>query len=130
MLIKIEIDVKPEELRTFLGLPDVAGLQEDVLRYVRDQFGQGGAEDFDLAAFIRDTTRSSTHAWQRLFSAAFNRAQEAAADNEAGEAPPPGKESSPQPRDTGASRGRAATAHKSRSRGTTGRATRDPNDES
>lgn len=129
MLIKIEIDVKPEELRTFLGLPDVAGLQEDVLRYVRDQFSQGGAEDFDLAAFVRDTTRSGTHAWQRLFSAAFNRAQEAAAENETGKAPPPGDESSPQPRDTGASRSRGATAHKSRSRGATGRASRDPNDE-
>ncbi len=39
MQIKIEIDVKPEELRRFLGLPDVAGLQEDIIHFLRDKMG-------------------------------------------------------------------------------------------
>ena len=42
MQIKIEIDLKPEELRRFLGLPDVVGLQEDVVQFFRLEV------DFDL----------------------------------------------------------------------------------
>jgi hypothetical protein len=37
MRIKVEIDVKPEELRRFLGLPDVAGLQEELIQFLRDK---------------------------------------------------------------------------------------------
>lgn len=77
MNIKIDIDITPEELRRFLGLPDMVGLQEEMMRYVRDKMGQG-AEGFDPASFLRETTRGSTKAWQRLMSAAFSRAQEAA----------------------------------------------------
>ena len=77
MNIKIDIDITPEEARRFLGLPDVSGLQEDMMRYVREKFGQG-AEGFDPAAFLRETTLGSTNAWQRLMTAALSRAQEAA----------------------------------------------------
>ena len=31
MKIRIELDVKPGELREFLGLPDVKGVQQDAL---------------------------------------------------------------------------------------------------
>ncbi len=44
MQIKVEIDVKPEELRRFLGLPDVAGLQEDIVAFLRDMAEDTGAE--------------------------------------------------------------------------------------
>ena len=37
MQIKIEIDVKPEELRRFLGLPDVGALQDDIVDFLRDK---------------------------------------------------------------------------------------------
>jgi hypothetical protein len=71
MQIRIEVDVKPEELRRFLGLPDVAGLQEDVIRFLRDKLGAAG-ENFDPASFVKDNlqfvTRSS--AWHKLMSAA------------------------------------------------------------
>lgn len=77
MKIKIDIDITPEELRRFLGLPDMSALQEDLMRYAREQIGQG-AEGFDPAAFLRDTTIGSTKAWQRIMSAAFNKASEAA----------------------------------------------------
>ena len=46
MIIKIEIDVKPEELRAFLGLPDVVGIQEDIINYVRTRVSN--TEGFDL----------------------------------------------------------------------------------
>jgi hypothetical protein len=52
MQIKIEIDVKPEELRRFLGLPDVAGLQDDVLQFLRDKVGQVN-ETFNPADFVK-----------------------------------------------------------------------------
>lgn len=71
MQIKIEIDVKPEELRRFIGLPDVAGLQEDLINFVRSKVGSA-AENFDPASFVRsnlDTLRRS-RAWRRLMDGA------------------------------------------------------------
>lgn len=67
MQIKIEIDVKPEELRRFLGLPDVAGLQEDVINFLREKVSDAN-ENFDPAAFVKgniDTLRKNK-AWQRF----------------------------------------------------------------
>jgi len=67
MQIKIEIDVKPEELRRFIGLPDVAGLQEDLINFVRSKVGNAAA-NFDPASFVRtniDTLRKS-RAWRRV----------------------------------------------------------------
>lgn len=67
MQIRIEIDVKPEELRRFLGLPDVAGLQEDIIGYLRDKVGDAN-ENFRPGDFVRsnfDTLRQSK-AWRRL----------------------------------------------------------------
>jgi hypothetical protein len=52
MQIKIEIDVKPEELRRFLGLPDVAGLQDDVLHFLREKVGQVN-ENFNPTDFVK-----------------------------------------------------------------------------
>ncbi|HKY91022.1 MAG TPA: DUF6489 family protein [Nevskiaceae bacterium] len=69
MQIKIEIDVKPEELRRFLGLPDVAGLQDDVVQFLRDKVGQVN-ENFNPADFVRsnlDAVRSSP-AWKRVMT--------------------------------------------------------------
>lgn len=52
MQIKIEIDVKPEELRRFLGLPDVAGLQDDVVQFLREKVGQVN-ENFNPGDFVK-----------------------------------------------------------------------------
>lgn len=70
MQIKIEIDVKPEELRRFLGLPDVAGLQEDLMSFVRDKLG-AAAGTLDPSSFVKDNlqTLKSSAPWQRLMSA-------------------------------------------------------------
>lgn len=71
MQIKIEIDVKPEELRRFLGLPDVAGLQEDLIHFLRDKLG-AASENFDPASFVKDNldTLRKSSAWQKIVSAA------------------------------------------------------------
>ena len=71
MQIKIEIDVKPEELRRFIGLPDVAGLQEDLINFVRAKVGSA-AENFDPASFVKtnlDTLRRS-RAWRLIMDGA------------------------------------------------------------
>jgi len=67
MQIRIEIDVKPEELRRFLGLPDVAGLQEDVIQFLREKVG-AASESFDPATFVRDNlqTLRRSAAWQKI----------------------------------------------------------------
>lgn len=67
MQIKIEIDVKPEELRRFLGLPDVAGLQEEVINFLRDKVSDAN-ERFDPTEFVKaniDSLRSNK-AFQRF----------------------------------------------------------------
>lgn len=70
MQIRIEIDVKPEELRRFLGLPDVAGLQEDLLNFVREKLGSA-AESLDPATFVKENlqTLKSSAAWRRILQA-------------------------------------------------------------
>ncbi len=68
MIIKIEIDVKPEELRRFLGLPDVGGLQEDMIHYVRDKMATS-VDGFDPAQFVKENIQGS-RAWKTLMSLA------------------------------------------------------------
>jgi hypothetical protein len=80
MQIKIEIDVKPEELRRFLGLPDVAGLQEDLINYLREKLG-AASETFNPADILRANidTITSSKAWRRIMDGAS--AREEAADD-------------------------------------------------
>ncbi|MDE2148618.1 MAG: hypothetical protein KGJ55_02045 [Gammaproteobacteria bacterium] len=91
MQIKIEVDLSPEELRRFLGLPDVGGLQEDVVAFLRDKVSQAG--EFDPAAFLKGNLESLRRnpALQRLLEGARARAAGAAnesADEPAAEPPP------------------------------------------
>lgn len=84
MQIKIEIDVKPEELRRFLGLPDVAGLQEDVINFLREKVSDAN-ENFDPAAFVKgnlDTLRKNK-AWQRFMYGTGEEDAEEASESEA-----------------------------------------------
>lgn len=48
MQIKIEIDLKPEELQRFLGLPDVAGMREELLQFIKERVAS------DPAGFVMD----------------------------------------------------------------------------
>lgn len=66
MDIKVEVTVTPEELRRFLGLPDVAGLQDDIIHFLRDKVG--AAAEFDATDFVKqniDTLRK-TPAWKKI----------------------------------------------------------------
>ncbi|MGB0955384.1 MAG: DUF6489 family protein [Panacagrimonas sp.] len=92
MQIKIEIDVKPEELRRFLGLPDVGGLQDDLIHFLRDKVEQVN-EGFNPTDFVKENidTLKKTGAWQKIKSR-INLMEEEAAS------PPPKKTTRPRPK--------------------------------
>ena len=75
MQIKIEIDLKPEELRRFLGLPDVAGLQEDVVQFLREKI-ESASESFDPTSFVKDNIQTirNSGTWKKVVAAAKARA--------------------------------------------------------
>lgn len=66
MEIKVEVHVTPEELRRFLGLPDVAGLQDDIIHFLRDKVG--AASEFDATEFVKQNieTLRKTPAWKKF----------------------------------------------------------------
>ena len=68
MQIKIEIDVRPDELRRFLGLPDVAGLQDDVIDFLRQKIDAAG--EFDATGFVKQNleTLRNNPTLQRLIA--------------------------------------------------------------
>ncbi len=49
MKIKLEVDVEASEMREVLGLPDVSGLQNDVLKVVRTKVNQAATAGDPLA---------------------------------------------------------------------------------
>jgi hypothetical protein len=65
MNIKIDIELTPQELRQFIGLPDVAGLQDDMIQFVREKVTKG-VENVDVDALRQGI--QSTRAWKRLMS--------------------------------------------------------------
>jgi len=65
MNIKIDIELTPQELRQFIGLPDVAGLQDDMIHFVRDKVAKG-VENVDIDALKQGI--QSTRAWKRLMT--------------------------------------------------------------
>jgi hypothetical protein len=48
MRIKMEIDMKPEELQRFLGLPDVGAMREELMRFIKERVAA------DPAGFLLD----------------------------------------------------------------------------
>lgn len=65
MNIKIDIELTPQELRQFIGLPDVAGIQDDMIQFVREKVTKG-TDNIDVDA-LRQTIQS-TRAWKRFMA--------------------------------------------------------------
>jgi hypothetical protein len=80
MQIKIEIDVRPDELRRFLGLPDVSALPADVVGFVREL--AGAASEFDASQFVKTNlkTLSKNPAFQKVAARIRILDEEAAAE--------------------------------------------------
>ena len=47
MKITVDVDITPEELRRFLGLPNVEGLQEEMLRVAQQRMEESGQTFFN-----------------------------------------------------------------------------------
>ena len=71
MKINVEIDLTPEELRRFMGLPDVGDWQKLMLENFTQsiQNSQGAQEEF-----VKDLLTSSFSTWQSLFMPFANQA--------------------------------------------------------
>ncbi|MGD9616913.1 MAG: DUF6489 family protein [Alphaproteobacteria bacterium] len=52
MKIKLDIDCTPEELRGFFGLPDVRGMQEQLLKEVEERM-RAGVQALDPEAMLK-----------------------------------------------------------------------------
>jgi hypothetical protein len=52
MKIKFDIEVTPQELRTFLGLPDVEPLQQRLLEQIEEQM-RAGTTGFDPLSLMK-----------------------------------------------------------------------------
>lgn len=73
MKIRIEVEVEPTELREFLGLPDLSGLQDDAIDAISRRLRSGG-EGIDPMAILRGfipTGLLSMEEWQRLLRRAM-----------------------------------------------------------
>lgn len=94
MKVRIEIELNPEEFRQLLGLPDVAGIQEDLIRYARDRLAQSG-ENFDPVSFLRDTMtgKRGLRAWRRFIDASLSTDEDADAAPESRRRKPRSKDS-------------------------------------
>ena len=51
MKIKIEFDLTPEEFRSSLGLPDIAGLQDEALELLKSQMSKS-INDVDVVNIV------------------------------------------------------------------------------
>lgn len=74
MKIRIEVEVGPTELREFLGLPDVAGVQQEALEALTRKLRSGAAGGADAIAVLRGLVPGglgSLTEWQRLIGRAL-----------------------------------------------------------
>ena len=65
MNITINVDMTPEELRRFLGLPDVKPLQDDLVEKMREQM-RAGVEGFDPASMVAPVMASNVAAYEAM----------------------------------------------------------------
>ncbi len=63
MKVNIEVDMTPEELRRFMGLPDVTGIQQQLI----DQFAQRVTSSDHQDEFLGKLIAGSMTPWQNFF---------------------------------------------------------------
>ncbi|MCG5515623.1 MULTISPECIES: DUF6489 family protein [unclassified Ectothiorhodospira] len=73
MKINVEVDATPEEIRAFLGLPDVAPLQQEMMEDLskRMREGQQGYESLAMMQPLMQSGVANMDAMQKLFWQAF-----------------------------------------------------------
>ena len=65
MKIRFDIDCTPEEARTFLGLPDVSGLQADMVAKLRERM-MANIEAMDPETMLRTWMPAGAEGWDKM----------------------------------------------------------------
>lgn len=65
MKIKLDIDCTPEELREFFGLPDVRGMQEQLLKEVEERM-RAGLKALDPEAMLKAWLPAGMQRFEKL----------------------------------------------------------------
>jgi hypothetical protein len=65
MRIKLDIDCTPEELRGFFGLPNVRGLQEQLLKEVEERM-RAGVKALDPEAMLKAWLPAGMQGFEKL----------------------------------------------------------------
>ena len=65
MKINVEIDLTPEELRRFMGLPDVEGLHQQMMDGFLERLQSSNEQ---REAFMRNLFTGAVAPWQSFFS--------------------------------------------------------------
>jgi hypothetical protein len=111
--IRIEVEVGPTELREFLGLPDVAGIQQEALEVLVRKLRSGAATGSDAIAVLRGMVPeglTSLTEWQRLIGRALQTGRPVSVEATL----EPKRAERAEPDDEGARRRPAATRKKKR----------------
>ena len=78
MKITVNLDITPEELRQFLGLPNVEGLQEEMLKMAQKRMTESGQAVFnDMIAGAVQPMLAYQQWLQRMMSGARSGAEQA-----------------------------------------------------
>ncbi len=91
MKISIDVDITPEELRRFLGLPDVTVLHEEMVDKIRDRLA--GAEGFDPASLVGPMMATNVAAYETMQRAFWNALAQSGKDAAADDGREPSKPS-------------------------------------
>ena len=65
MKVTIDVDCTPEEARTFLGLPDVQPLQEEMMAVLRDRM-MAAVGDMDPEKLLKSWTAAGTEGMEQM----------------------------------------------------------------
>ncbi len=65
MKINVEVDLTPEELRRFMGLPDVGGVQQQMLEQFAARVTASAEQRDD---FLRNVLAGAMTPWQNFFN--------------------------------------------------------------
>ena len=65
MKIHFDIDCTPEEARSFLGLPDVTGLQADVVAKLRERL-MANIEGMEPDALLKTWMPAGVEGWEKM----------------------------------------------------------------
>lgn len=65
MKVTVDIDCTPEEARQLMGLPDVSGVQEEIVEEMKKRI-LAGLDGMDAQALMRDWAPAGAEGWEQF----------------------------------------------------------------